>query len=276
MKAIILDIDGTLLRSDKRVSYKTKESLLKAQQQGIKVILASGRPTTGMLDLAQELELPANGGLLVSYNGSKVIDCSNNKELFNQALTIDEGKAILEHLKQFNVTAMIDKDDYMYVNDVFSCQLEFNGDTLNVVEYEARGGKYKLCEQEDLAEFLDYPLNKILTAADPAYLEEHYQEMMAPFKDRLNCVFTAPFYFEFTAQGIDKAKALDTVLSPMGIRREDVIAFGDGHNDITMLAYAGVGVAMGNAVPELKKVADIETLSNDEDGIAEILSKYLN
>lgn len=276
MKAIVLDIDGTLLRSDKKVSPKTKESLLKAQQQGIKVILASGRPTTGMLDLAQELELATYGGLLVSYNGSKVIDCSTNQVLFNQALTVTEGKTVLDHLKQFNVTVMIDKEDYMYVNDVFSCQIEFNGSPLNVVEYEARGGKYKLCEQEDLAEFLDYPLNKVLTAADPVYLKEHHQEMMAPFKGQLNGVFTAPFYFEFTAQGIDKAKALDTVLTPMGIGRKDLMAFGDGHNDITMLAYAGTGVAMGNAVPELKKIADIETLTNDEEGIVEILSKYLN
>ncbi|MEG0285571.1 MAG: Cof-type HAD-IIB family hydrolase [Vagococcus sp.] len=274
MKAIILDIDGTLLRSDKQLSPKTKASLIEAQEKGMKVILASGRPTSGMLDLAKELELEKNNGLIVSYNGSKVVEVATQKELYNQTLSIEEGKAVLNHMKQFDVTVMIDKKDYMYVNDVFSCQVDIQGKLLNVVEYEARGGKYKLCEKDDLEEFLDYPINKILTAGEPSYLQENYKEMMAPFK-HLNCVFTAPIYFEFTAQGIDKARALDTVLTPMGINRQDVIAFGDGHNDITMLAYAGVGVAMGNAVPELKKIADIETLSNDEDGIATILSKYL-
>ncbi len=275
MKAIILDIDGTLLTSEKELSSKTKESLMKAQKQGIKVILASGRPTTGMLDLAKELELATYDGLLVSYNGSKVIDVKTGKELFNQAMTVEEGKAVLEHMKQFDVTVMIDKDDYLYTNDVFGCVVDLRGKPFNLIEYESRGGKFKLCEKDDLAEFLDYPINKILTAGQPEYLQEVYKEMREPFKDKLNCVFTADVYFEFTAQHVDKAKALETVLSPLGIERKDVIAFGDGHNDITMLAYAGVGVAMGNAVPELKKIADVETLSNDEDGIATILSKYL-
>ena len=275
MKAIVLDIDGTLLTSEKKLSKLTKESLLKAKKQGVKVILASGRPTTGMLDLAEELELAKYDGYLVSYNGSKVIDVKTGEELFNQAMTVEEGKAFLEHMKQFDVTVMIDKDDYMYTNDVFSCTLDYKGQPLNIVEYESRGGKYKLCEKDDLAEFLDYPINKILTAGKPEYLKEVYQEMKAPFNNKLNCVFTADFYFEFTAQHIDKAKALDTVLSPLGIERKDVIAFGDGHNDVTMLAYAGMGVAMENAVSELKRVADFETNSNDEEGIANFLEEYL-
>ena len=275
MKAIVLDIDGTLLTSEKKLSKLTKASLLKAQKQGVKVILASGRPTTGMLDLAEELELAKYDGYLVSYNGSKVIDVKTGEELFNQAMTVEEGKAVLEHMKKFDVTVMIDKDDYMYTNDVFSCTLDYKGQPLNIVEYESRGGKYKLCEKDDLAEFLDYPINKILTAGKPEYLQEVYQEMKAPFNNKLNCVFTADFYFEFTAQHIDKAKALDTVLSPLGIERKDVIAFGDGHNDITMLAYAGMGVAMENAVSELKRVADFETNSSDEEGIANFLEQHL-
>ncbi|NKC68383.1 Cof-type HAD-IIB family hydrolase [Vagococcus fluvialis] len=275
MKAIVLDIDGTLLTSEKKLSKLTKASLLKAQKQGVKVILASGRPTTGMLDLAEELELAKYDGYLVSYNGSKVIDVKTGEELFNQAMTVEEGKAVLEHMKQFDVTVMIDKDDYMYTNDVFSCTLDYKGQPLNIVEYESRGGKYKLCEKDDLAEFLDYPINKILTAGKPEYLQEVYQEMKAPFNNQLNCVFTADFYFEFTAQDIDKAKALYTVLSPLGIERKDVIAFGDGHNDITMLAYAGMGVAMENAVSELKRVADFETNSNDEESIANFLEQHL-
>ena len=98
---------------------------------------------------------------------------------------------------------------------------------------------------------------------------------MEPFKDSLSCMFTAPFYFEFTAKGIDKAKALDTVLTPMGYKREEIIAFGDGHNDISIIKYAGIGIAMDNAVDVLKKVADEITFSNDEDGIAHILNKCL-
>lgn len=275
IEAIILDIDGTLLSDNKEITPATKKALITAQQTGVKLILASGRPTTAMHLYAKQLEMEKYHGLIVSYNGAKVVDCQTNEELFSQALTVAEGKAVLEHMKQFNVKPMIDKDDYMYVNNVFDSFVPYRGEEINIIEYESRSGNFKLCEKEDLAAFVDYPISKILTAGDPAYLKENYQAMMAPFKESLNCVFTADFYFEFTAQGIDKAKALDTVLKPMGISAENLIAFGDGHNDITMVRYAGTGVAMQNAVPELKAAANTITLSNNEDGIAYLLNSLI-
>ncbi|MBC1432616.1 HAD family phosphatase [Listeria welshimeri] len=273
-QAIILDIDGTLLNDDKKISPETKKALITAQQNGVKLILASGRPTTGMHLYAEQLEMKKYHGLLVSYNGAKVVDCQTKEELFNQTLTIAEGKAVLEHMKQFEVKVMIDKDDYMYVNNVYDCYITYKGEEINIIQYESRGGNFKLCEKEDLAAFLDYRINKILTAGDPDYMQKNYQAMMAPFKNTLNCVFTADFYFEFTAKNIDKAKALDTVLTPMGIHTENIIAFGDGHNDITMVKYAGTGIAMDNAVPELKAVANSITLSNNKDGIAHVLNNF--
>lgn len=274
IKVIILDVDGTLTNSEKVITKKTKDALMKAQEQGAILILASGRPTSGLMDFAKELKMDENHGLLVSFNGSKVVDCETNKVLFNETMTVEEGQAVLEHMKKFKVKPMIDKDDYMYVNDVYDCYIDNGGKPFNIIKYESRGGKFKLCEMDDLAAFADYPLNKILTAGDPEYLKEHYKEMMEPFKDTLSCMFTAPFYFEFTAKGIDKAKALDTVLIPIGYKREEMIAFGDGHNDASMVKYAGIGVAMENAVADLKAIADEVTLSNEEDGIAYTLSQY--
>ncbi|MGM0213898.1 Cof-type HAD-IIB family hydrolase [Enterococcus sp. AZ109] len=275
IQAIVLDIDGTLLNDQKEITPATKRALMQAQERGITVILASGRPTASMLAFAKQLEMEKYNGLLVSYNGAKVIDCQTKNELFNQSMTLEEGKAVLEHMKKFDVKVMIDKDDYMYVNNVYDCDITYKGSKINIIEYESRGGNYKLCEMDDLAAFLDSDISKILTAGEPDYLLDNHQHMMAPFKDSLNCVFTADFYFEFTAQGIDKAKALDTVLSPLGISAENVIAFGDGHNDISLIHYAGIGVAMENAVPELKTAADQITLSHNEDGIAHVLNQLL-
>lgn len=275
-KVIIMDVDGTLTNSKKVVTPQTKEALLKAEEAGAVLILASGRPTSGLIDLAKELEMDKHHGLLVAYNGSTVVDCETMEVLFNQALSVEEGKAVLEHMKKFDrVRPMIDKGEYMYVNNVYDNWITWKGKPFDVIQYESRGGKFKLCEVDDLAAFVDFPLNKILTTSDPEYLQEHYQEMMEPFKDSLSCMFTGDFYFEFTAQGIDKAKALDTVLIPMGYKREDMIAFGDGHNDASMVAYAGIGIAMANAVQDLKDIADEMTLSNDEDGIAVALYKHM-
>lgn len=276
LKVIIMDVDGTLTNSRKEITQETKKALMKAQQNGVLLILASGRPTTGLMDFAKELEMDKHKGLLVSYNGSKVTNCETMEVLFNETMTVKEGQAVLEHMKKFNVRPMIDKDEYMYVNDVYDSQVTYgDGKEINIIKYESRGGKYKLCEKNDLAKFADFPLNKILTAADADYLKANYKDMMEPFKDSLSCMFTADFYFEFTAKGIDKAKALDTVLIQMGYKRENMIAFGDGQNDASMIKYAGVGVAMENAVDELKEISDEITLSNENDGIAKTLYKYM-
>lgn len=276
IKVIIMDVDGTLKNSQRIITPKTKEALMKAQEAGAILILASGRPTTGLTPIAKELEMDKHHGLLVSFNGSRVVDCETMETLFNQAMSVEEGQAVLNHMKKFDrVRPIIDKDDYMYVTNVYNNYIDWNGGPFNVIEYESRGNGYKLCEVDDLAEFADYPLNKILTFSDPEYLQEHHEEMAAPFKDSLSCMFTGAFYFEFTAKGIDKAKALDTVLKPMGYTEAEMIAFGDGHNDASMVKYAGTGVAMSNAVQALKDIADEITLSNDEDGIAESLYKHM-
>lgn len=275
IKAIVLDIDGTLLNTGKIISEKTKQALIAAQEKGIKVILASGRPTTGMLEVAEQLEMTKYEGFLVSYNGARVTDCLTKKVLFNQAMSIETGQAILEHLKNFDVMPMIDKDDYLYVNDVYSGMLDLPDGAFNIIEYEARGGNFKLSEIDDLAAFATFPINKILIAAQPEYLQKIAPALHAPFDEIVTAAFSAPFYFEFTDKGIDKAKALNTVFPEMGIHSENIIAFGDGHNDRSIIEYAGIGVAMGNAVDALKEIADDVTLSCDEDGIAAGLEKYL-
>ena len=275
--AIVMDVDGTLTNNKKKITPKTKNVLLKAQEKGILLILASGRTTTGLIEFARELEMDKNHGMLVSFNGSKVVDCETMEELFNEPISVEESKEVLEHMKKFEVKPMIVKDEYMFVNNVFDNKIHTkSGEEMNIIEYESRGGKYKLCEIDDLAEFVDYPLNKILTAGEPEYLKEHYKEMMEHFKDRLSCMFTADFYFEFTADKIDKAIALDTVLKQRGISKDEIISFGDGQNDLSIIRYAGIGVAMGNAVDELKNEADEVTLSNEEDGIAYSLLKHIS
>jgi len=275
IKVIIMDIDGTLVNDKKVMTPKTKEVLLKAQEKGAILVLASGRPTSGLRKLASELEMDRHHGLFVCFNGSKVIDCQTDEVLFNQAMSVEDSKAVLEHLKHFKARPMFDKDEYMYVNDVFDNFITYKGEPFNVMKYEARGNNYILCEKRDLAAFVDFEINKILTYGDPEYMQEHYQEMMKPFKDRLNCMFTSDFYFEYTAKGIDKAKALDSVLIPMGYTKDEMIAFGDAQNDKTMIEYVGCGVAMANASEELKAVADEITSSNNDDGIAVSLLKHI-
>lgn len=277
IKVILLDIDGTLTNSDKIITPKTKAALLAAQDMGIRLAIASGRADQGLYRWAEELDMTAHHGIFVCYNGAKVMDCQTGEVLFHQPMSVPEGRAVLEHMKKFDVRPIIIHDEYMYTNDVYAGMISrySGGEKINIIEYEARSNGYILCEKRDLSAFAEFPLEKILTAGEPDYLQEHWQEMAAPFEDRLSCMFTAPFYFEFTARSVDKAKAIEAAFGRLGYGPEDMIAFGDAQNDMTMLEYAGIGVAMGNAVPEVKAAADEITLSNDEDGIAESLYRHI-
>lgn len=274
-KVIIMDIDGTLTNEDKVISENTKNKLKELQSQGAVLVLASGRPTRGLMHFAKELEMDKHNGLLVSFNGARVTDCETGNILFDQTMSVDTCKAVLNHMKNFDVIPMVYKGEYLHVTDVYNNIVHAYGRELNIIHYESRLCNYKLCEVDDLEEFADFPMNKILTAGEPDYLQENYKKMMEPFKDSLNCVFTADMYFEFTEKGIDKANALHCALTPLGYTKEDMIAFGDAQNDKTMLEYAGIGVAMGNATQEIKDIADYITLSNNDDGIVHALNELL-
>ena len=277
VEAIVLDMDGTLFNDQKKITDKTKKALIQAQKKGIKVILASGRPHAAMKEAALELKMDHYNGLLISYNGAYVCQAKDGAELFSQPLSLELSRSILEHIKKFDVKPMIVQHNYMYVNNVYDCMLTLDEPmgVFNIIEYEARGGNFLLCEKENLATFVNFSLHKILIAGQPDYLKQNCNELMAPFKEQVSGVFSAPMYFEFTNKGIDKANALAQVLDSLAIHSENVIAFGDGHNDQSIIEYAGIGIAMDNAVPELKAIAHKTTLSNNEDGIAVALSEFL-
>ena len=274
IKTILLDIDGTLTNDKKVITPKTKEALLAAQEKGVRLALASGRPDMGLYKWAKELEMDTHHGIFICYNGAKVVDCESGEELFSQSLSREEAKAVLTHLKQFDITPIIARGEYMHTTNVFGCMIDYKGAPFNVVEYESRGNHYILCEHKDLAEWVDFPVEKILTAASPEYLRANYEEMQKPFKDSLSCMFTGDFYFEYTAQGVNKAKAIEAAYTKLGITKEEMIAYGDAENDLPMLTYVGCGVAMGNAVDAVKAAADEVTLDNNSDGIAVSLEKH--
>lgn len=275
IQAVLLYFDGTLLNDQKMISPKTKETLLSLQANGIRVVLASGRPKRGIEPFATELKLEQYGGLIVSSNGACVTDATTGETLFEQAIDRDVARAILDHLTGFDVIPMLNDETYLYVNDVFSGMLELNGEPFNIIEYESRGGRFQLREEPRLADAIAFPVYKILVAGQPDYLQANADAMSQPFNQQVTGMFTANMYYEFTDYGIDKARALDHVFQQVGIARDQTIAFGDGHNDRSMLKYAGISVAMDNAVDAIKAIATDVTRSNNEEGIAHHLARYL-
>ena len=189
----------------------------------------------------------------------------------------DELHRLIDHLRNFDVIPMISLGRDLHVEDSYHCMITLpDGSQKNIVKYERDACDLKIREVESLHEVADaYPVDKLLTAGDPAYLQAHHEEMYAPFKQTLSGMFTADWYFEYTAPGIDKARALEGALPKLGIDASEVVSFGDGQNDKSMIEWAGTGVAMGNAVDEVKAVAQMVTANNNEDGIAVALDKLL-
>lgn len=281
IKAILLDIDGTLTNSKKEISPKTKEALLKAQKSGIRLAVVSARTENGLARFGRWLDFENNHGILIACNGAYIKDMQTGEVLVDKSMSADLTSRILEHLKNYKVIPLVADGEYMYTNDVFSGMLNVkmpDGQMhdFNVIQYESRSNEYILCEKKDMAEFFkDKPEPKILVAAQPEILEEVAEDMAAPFKDETSNGFTAPFYYEFNPKGVDKAVAIETAFSKLGITADEMMSFGDQKNDIPMLKYCKYGIAMGNAVQEAKDAAFDVTLDCNNDGIAEAIYKYI-
>lgn len=265
-KLIALDLDGTLKNSENKISPKTRDALIQCEKLGIKIVLASGRPTPGLRHEAKELDLKQYEGYILSFNGARVSDYKTGEIIYDKALTVEQAHEMIKRAKDFNLAAMTYLD-----NDLITDQAEDS-----YVQGEAKLNDMGLRQVDEFLQFVDFPVNKVLLAADPEYVAKVLDEFKAPYEDTLSIYRSAPFYIEIMAQNIDKAASLDRLVQHLGIKQEEVIAFGDGYNDLSMIEYAGMGVAMGNAVDEVKSRANKITLSNDEDGIAYMLSQLID
>ena len=148
-------------------------------------------------------------------------------------------------------------------------------DTDNYMEFEARLNHMQLCEVDDFLGYVDFDMVKCLMTAEPEVSEQYEHELAALVAPDLNVFRSEPYFIEITVQGVDKAKSIGRLLAHIGMERENCICCGDGFNDRTMVEYAGVGVAMGNAQQVVKDVADYVTASCDEDGIVEVIKKFI-
>lgn len=264
-KAIVLDLDGTLTNSKKEITPRTKEVLMKAQEMGVKVILASGRPTYGIAPLADELEIDKFGGFILAINGARITNWTTKEIIFDQIL--DE-KLVPELYK-----AAIDNKFQI---------LTYQGDAIaatdiedEYVVHEAFINKMPLIHYPDFLNQVYYPINKCLIVGEPSRLAILDKELAKHMEGRMNIYRSCDFFLECVPLGIDKAASLRRLFEHEGITLDEVMACGDGNNDLSMIQAAGLGVAMANSTPEVLAAADYVTLSNEEDGVAAVVEKFI-
>lgn len=263
-KLIAFDVDDTLLNTEKIITPKTKEALLNAQKSGIKLCVASGRLPYGVRPYALELDILKNGGYYFGFNGGAVLN-SGEELISSHYLDSSYIKPVYDLLRPTNITTMVHKGDVIYsdrkVNDYTHIESDAIGLPLNPVD--------------DIAEFVDWRLHKMLLCGEPAELKSFEKRLKDELGEKLDIYLSAPWFLEVMPKGINKGKGLEAVCRDSGIAPNEVIAFGDSFNDISMIRRAGTGVAMGNAEDELKKSADMVTDTCDNDGIAKALDILL-
>ena len=262
-RIIALDLDGTLTNSEKIITAETQRRLIEFQRAGGKVVLASGRPTHGISGHAETLRLSEFGGYILAYNGGCVIDCRKNRIMFQQTLPMDVIPEICDIIKDYPVGINTYEDDCI-----------IDGNQVNkYTEIEARINGMKLKFVENFPEYVSFDVNKCLLQGEPEVILELEKILSEKYKGRLGIFKSEAYFLEIVPEGVDKALSLDRLLRMADIPTERCIACGDGFNDISMIRYAGLGVAMQNAKEPVKEAADYITLSNDEDGIAHLLKK---
>ena len=263
-RAIALDLDGTLTNHDKVVTPRTRQALLKAQEQGAIIILASGRPTYGIVPVAECLELEKRGGYILSYNGGNIVNAKTGEKFFSQFLP----DAVIPIL-------------YKYAKEKNHALLGYAGNEIitempddQYVKEESRINKMNIRKVDNLLDALEPHPTKLLMTGDPTDMIKAEEELVEILGEKMDIFRSSPFFLELVPKGIDKAQSLLRLLSKINLTPADLMAFGDGYNDLSMLKLAGVGVAMANAAPEVRADADYVTLSNEEDGVAEALLHF--
>lgn len=264
-KMIVLDLDGTLTNNKKEITPRTKQALMQAQAAGVHVVLASGRPTYGIVPLAEELKLKGNRGYILAFNGGKIIDCTNNEVLFEQKLDEQLVPILFQETKKAGMEILTYQGEGIAAT---------NKDD-EYVQHEAFINKMPVTQYDDFLNQLVYPINKCLIVGDPTPLHELEIRLAKELEGKMDVYRSADFFLECVPLGIDKARSLDRLISSLGISHEEVIACGDGYNDLSMIRFAGLGVAMANAAKDIQSEADFVTLSNEEDGVAHVIEHFI-
>ena len=264
-KMIVLDLDGTLTNEKKEITAKTYNSLMQVQQQGVKIVLASGRPTYGIVPLARQLHLSEYDGYILAYNGGKIVSCGSGATIFNQELSPELVPYLHDEAKRAGLQILTYQGDGIAATRARD----------KYVLHEAFINKMPVVEYTDFKTQVEYPINKCLIVGDPKPLHALEKRLSESLRGRAMVYRSAGFFLECVPPGIEKSQSLARLLGELGIKREEVIAVGDGYNDKGMIEYAGLGVAMANASIEVQDGADYITYSNEEDGVAHVVEKFI-
>lgn len=254
-KMVCVDLDGTLLDDNKEVTTNTINKINEIVNQGALFVVTTGRPFTST---KRYTDLICGNNPVVLYNGGVIRLSKSNEVLYNKALDSTDAKRIIDLINDDNGTFIYWRSETPYVNKI--------DDYIR--------GYVRISKVEPLIHNNDYNnITKIIWFNEPKRNEEIKKTLDNKF-DNVNFFTSDPRFLEFVSKGVSKGEAVKKLAKFYNIHQDEIMAIGDGDNDLSMIRYAGVGIAMENASSDVKKYANDLTSSNDEEGVLKIINKY--
>ena len=262
-KMLVVDMDDTLLTDDHEISNENKEMLLKAQEMGVYVVLASGRPTSAMIEYAKELQCDVNNSFMISFNGSTITDLKEDKLLFEHSLTKEQIHSLYDFSQQNNTHIIT------YLNGQIIS--ERNSEYIDI---ESTITGIELVIVPSFKDAVTTSAVKCLLLEEPNYLKTMEPLLKAAMPDLSICM-SKPFFLEAAPNGVDKGAAIQILAEKLNILSSEIIAIGNAGNDLTMVQYAGLGVWVDNVEDELREFGDFVVASNNNHGVAEVVRRFI-
>lgn len=264
IKLIALDMDGTLLNNEKRISERNYQTIQAAKKAGIKVVLASGRPLQGLLPHLEHLDLMGKDDFVVSYNGALVQRVGGGEVLHKSSLKGADAKAIFKVSQQLGV--------YIHAFSVTQGLITHQHNPWTAIE--ATLNKIKATEIDFTALDDNEDIIKVMLVADEKVLTTAIKNLPVHLREQYTVVQSAPFFLELLHLSSNKGIAIEKLSQLLNINADEVMCIGDAENDHAMLKFAGVAVAMENADQATKALANYTTKSNQHDGVAVAIEEW--
>lgn len=267
-KLIVSDLDETLINSQGVVSQENLDAIQKAQEMGIKFVPATGRSFNDFQHILKMTHVhDAENQFSISYNGGVITENKTNRLLTTTALPFE----LVQHI--FDVGVKHDVLVHLFtLTDIHT--LNMNADEQAYLDGHI---ELVLLEQPDIAHLADSPILKInFQHLNLAFLQEIEQSLATDITNALDINYSSNRYLEFNPHGVNKGHALKQLMSMLDVKPEEVLAIGDNMNDRTMIDLAGTGVAVANAVPELKnKATYICQNDHNQHAVAEAIERFI-
>lgn len=263
-KMVAIDMDGTLLRPDHTISERTKKTIQKAKDKGIKIVLASGRPLEGLKKYLKELDLISEEDYVLGFNGALVQNTKTKKIIKRNVLKGNDLAYLYSISKKLgvNIHAFTQEGCITPVMNKYS-ELEGTMNEIPVTVTEFNNIK----KEEDII--------KVMMVDEPEILDKAIENLPSDVYEKYTVVKSAPYFLEFLNKDANKGEGVKALANHLNISPKEIICIGDAGNDVHMIEFAGLGVAMGNAFEEVKEIADYITKSNENDGVAKVIEKFI-